>query len=95
MLGQPRVAFAARAHGRLADLAIIIMVGTEEALRRGSGERALTTVEAQTVLRLRDRAFRELMNRGEITPYEERLGNYQLFLARDVEELRQQRLKRF
>lgn len=58
-------------------------------------QRALTTTEAQAVLLLKHRAFRELLTNGEITPYEERLGNYQLFLARDVEDLRQRRLKRF
>lgn len=58
-------------------------------------QRALTTTEAQAMLLLGNRRFRELLNNGEITPYEERLGNYQLFLAKDVEELRQKRLKRF
>lgn len=75
-------------------MAIIIMVGAE-----GSSpekfERALTTTEAAAVLMLTHRRLRELLNNGEITPYEEQLGNYQLFLARDVEDLRQRRLKRF
>lgn len=75
-------------------MAIIIMVGAE-----GSSpekfERALTTTEAAAVLMPTHRRLRELLNNGEITPYEEQLGNYQLFLARDVEDLRQRRLKRF
>lgn len=77
-------------------MAIIVLVGKdEETLRRGHGERALTTTEAQAVLKLRERRFRELIDQGELTPYEERLGNFQLFLASDVEALRQRRLKRF
>lgn len=77
-------------------MAIVIFVGRdEEALRSGRGERALTTTETMAVLKVRERAFKELMDRGEITPYEEKLGNFQLFKHSDVEALRQRRLKRF
>lgn len=77
-------------------MAIIIWVAENERdLEAGRGQRALITTEAQAVLKLNEKAFRELLTKGEITPYEEKLGNYTLYLARDVEELRQKRLKRF
>ncbi len=77
-------------------MAILILVGKdEEALRSGRGERAFTTTETMAILKLRERAFAELMSRGEISPYEEKLGNFQLFKESEVEALRQRRLKRF
>lgn len=76
-------------------MAIIILVGTEEDLRRGTGERALITSEAQAVLKVGGRLFREMTQRGDLVPCDEQLGNYCLYLAKDVERLRQQRMKRY
>ncbi len=77
-------------------MAIVIFAGKdEETLRRGNGDRVLTTMEVQAILKVGDRALRHLILRGDLTPWEERLGNYQLFLADDVERVRQSRLKRF
>lgn len=77
-------------------MAILILVGKdEEALRSGRGERAFTTTDTMAILKVRERVFQDLMRRGEITPHEERLGNFQLFKQSDVEALRQKRLKRF
>jgi hypothetical protein len=76
-------------------VAIAILVGTEEEISSGKGRLAYTTVQASARLGVHERTFRALVEAGEISPYEERFGPFQLWEEGDVEQLRSKRLKRF
>jgi len=55
----------------------------------------LTRTQAAARLGVAERRISDLVEEGEITPFEERLFHIPLFVADEVEELRKKRLKRY
>jgi hypothetical protein len=73
---------------------LIVWAEKQESLKTDAQE-ALTRAQACAALGLvSERALNTALARGDLSPCPERIGNVQLFLANDVEELRQSRLKR-
>lgn len=76
-------------------MAIIVIVGTEDELKHNKGRVGLTTSQASARLGISDRAFYKLVDKGEIAPYDERLGPLTFYEEPDIERLRQDRLRRY
>jgi hypothetical protein len=74
---------------------IAIIAGTDEEIRSGKGRLMLTRTQAAARLGVAERRISDLVEEGEITPFEERLFHIPLFVADEVEELRKKRLKRY
>ena len=74
---------------------IAFVAGTEEEIKAGKGKLLLTATQAAARVGINERRLRQLVDKDEITPYEEKVCNMPLFLLEDVEALRQSRLKRF
>jgi predicted DNA-binding transcriptional regulator AlpA len=72
---------------------IVILVGEAEEIAAGKGRQALTRTQAAARLGIAEKSIYRLIENMELTPYPERLFNSPLFLADEVEELRQKRLK--
>lgn len=72
---------------------IVILAATPDELKAGTGRRLLLITQAAGYLGLSERVLREMVKRGEITPYEERLHTAMLFQQEDVEKLLESRKK--
>lgn len=78
-----------------APVAIIVLVGSQQEMEAGKGRVGLTAGQAAVRLNIGERTFRQLIEDGEISPYEEQLGPMKFFEEPDVEELRKKRLRRY
>ncbi len=72
---------------------IMIVVGSEEELKAGRGEPALTFTQAAARLGVTVLTLRKYIEKALITPFEERLSGALLFPESAVEQLRQSRLR--
>lgn len=73
---------------------IVILVGETSEIERGRGRPALTRTQAAARLGVGEKSLYQMIERMELTPYNERLFNSPLFLAEEVESLREKRMKR-
>ncbi len=73
---------------------IAFIGGTDEQIKAGKGDLLITRTQAAARLGMNEKRFSTLIEKDLITPYEERICNMPLFLADDVEKLRESRLKR-
>lgn len=73
---------------------IAFIAGTDEQIQAGKGELLLTTTQAAARLGMNERRLRMLVEEGKLKAYGERYCNVPLFVAKDVETLREAQLKR-
>jgi hypothetical protein len=73
---------------------IAFIAGTDEQIKAGKGELLLTTTQAAARLGMNERRLRMLVEQNVLTPYDERIFNVPLFVAKEIEQLRESRLKR-
>jgi hypothetical protein len=71
----------------------VIYADTEELLKSGRGELALSSTQAAARLGFAERRIRELVKGGELTPIPEKNGVSHLYLERDVMDLYERRKK--
>jgi hypothetical protein len=70
-----------------------IYAESEEALRKGQGQVALTSTQAAARLGVHERRIRTFVTEGELTPCPEKSGCSPLYLEADVVELLEKRRK--
>lgn len=71
----------------------VVYADTEELLKSGRGELALSATQAAARLGTTERRVRALVMQGELTPVAEKHGVSPLYLERDVMELQEKRKK--
>lgn len=76
---------------------IAIYAGTEEEFREADKSlklhRLINITQAAAHLGINENRLRLLVKEGALTPYEEDLYGFPLYLAEDISELRRKRLK--
>ena len=73
---------------------IAILVADDEGdFRKKAGRLALTTSQAANHLGVHSKTFEAFVQSGRISPWPEMLANFRLYLADDVERLKEERAR--
>lgn len=71
----------------------VVWAETESDLRAGRGQLVLQSTQAAARLGVHERKIRAFVNRGELTPCDEKFGCSPMYLERDIAELSEKRKK--
>ena len=71
----------------------VVFAESEENLRAGKGQLVLQSTQAAAKLGVHERKIREFVNKGELTPCDEKFGCSPMYLERDIVELGERRKK--
>lgn len=76
------------------DMPIAILVAEDEGdFRKKLGRLAMTTAQAAGHLGVHAKTFEGMVEEGKVAPWPEMFGNYRLYLADDIEKLKQDRAR--